>query len=154
MFRATCSVLLIAGCAASANAQEEGRFPGVKGLMNEQEYQETGLDKLTDTERQALDNWLIRYTAWQAPTLRQSNEEVKQVEREFELSASIKQPFKGWSDSTYFYLDNGQVWQQRNSGRYYYSGENTAVHIRKNALGFHVMELEATGKKVGVKRIK
>ena len=71
-----------------------------------------------------------------------------------ELKASIKQPFKGWSAGTYFYLDNGQVWQQRSTGRYYYTGEDTRIEIRKNALGFHVMELIASGKKIGVKRIK
>ena len=153
MLRALCATLLLLST-ATITAEEEAKFPGAKGLMSEQEYQDTGLEKLTDAERAALDQWLIRYTAWQAPAILRSVEEVKQVEKDFELTASIKQPFKGWSDSTYFYLDNGQVWQQRTSSRYYYSGEDTSVQIRKNALGFHVMEMIATGKKVGVKRIK
>ena len=153
MFRATCAALLLL-CSAAVSAEDEAKFPGVKGLMSAQEYEDAGLGKLTDAERQALDQWLIRYTAWQAPAILDTVEEVKEVEREFELTAKIKQPFKGWSDSTYFYLDNGQVWQQRQSGRYYYSGDDTSVRISKNALGFHVMELEATGKKIGVKRIK
>jgi hypothetical protein len=153
MLRTVCSALLLL-CTAIVFAEDGGKFPGVKGLMSKQEYEDAGLDKLTAEERQALDQWLIRYTAWQAPAIRNSVEEVKEVEKAFELNAKIKQPFKGWSGTTYFHLDNGQVWQQRISGRYHYSGEDTAITIRKNALGFHVMELEATGKTIGVKRVK
>ena len=137
-----------------AHAQDDSQFPGVKGLMSAQEYEDTGLGKLTDAEREALDQWLIRYTAWEAATMRQTVEEVKEADKEFELTATIKQPFKGWSTKTYFYLDNGQVWQQRSAGRYYYSGDDTAVSITKNMLGFYVMEHTATGKTIGVKRIK
>jgi hypothetical protein len=147
-------LLIAASLTPFAHAQEDGQFPGVKGLMSAQEYEDTGLDKLSDTEREALDQWLIRYTAWEAATMRQTVKEVKEVDKEFELIASIKQPFKGWSTNTYFYLDNGQVWQQRSTGRYYYSGDDTAVSITKNMLGFYVMEHTATGKTIGVKRIK
>ena len=153
MFKTITGSLLLL-CATAVSAEEAGKFPGIEGLMSAEEFQAAGIDKLDEAERRALDQWLIRYTAWQAPAILDSVEEVKEVERAFELNASIKQPFKGWSDSTYFYLDNGQVWQQRISGRYYYSGEDTSIQIRKNALGFHVMELKATGKTVGVKRIK
>ena len=146
------SLLLLAS--AYTTAADSGEFPGVKGLMSAQEYEDAGMDKLSEEEREALDQWLIRYTAWQAPQIRKSVEEVKEVEKDFELNASIKQPFKGWSDGTYFYLDNGQVWQQRNSARYHYSGEDTRITIRKNALGFYVMEHLATGKKIGVKQVR
>jgi hypothetical protein len=145
--------LLLLG-SAFTTAAEADDFPGVKGLMSAQEYEDAGMHKLSDSEREALDQWLVRYTAWQAPQIRKSVEEVKEVEKDFELHASIKQPFKGWSDSTYFYLDNGQVWQQRNSARYYYSGEDTRITISKNALGFYVMEHLATGKKIGVKQVR
>ncbi|TDG15873.1 hypothetical protein E2F43_06510 [Seongchinamella unica] len=150
--RILASLLLLASTITLA--QDTVQFPGVEGLMSTQEYQDAGLHKLSDAEREALDQWLIRYTAWQAPQIRKSVEEVKEVEKAFELTASIKQPFKGWSDSTYFYLDNGQVWQQRNAARYYYSGEDTRVRISKNALGFYVMEHLATGKKIGVKQVR
>jgi hypothetical protein len=145
------SLLTLFSSFALAEADD---FPGVNGLMSEQEYKDAGLNKLSDAEREALDQWLIRYTAWEAPEIRKTVKEVKEVEKEFELTASVKQPFKGWSDSTYFYLDNGQVWQQRNSARYYYSGDDTRVVIRKNALGFHAMEHVATGKSIGVKRVR
>ena len=150
LFAATAALIF----ALPATAQDDGDFPGVKGLMSAQEYEDSGLQKLTPEERKALDSWLLRYTAWEAPEIRKTIEEVKEVEKEYAINSTIKAPFKGWSTKTYFYLDNGQVWQQRSSGRYYYSGDDTSVAITKNALGFYELELLATGKTVGVKRIK
>ncbi|QFU74244.1 hypothetical protein EY643_00485 [Halioglobus maricola] len=135
-------------------AQEEGDFPGVKGLMSAQEYEDAGLQKLNPEERKALDAWLLRYTAWDAPEILKTVEEVKEVEKQLSIESSIKPPFKGWSTKTYFYLENGQVWQQRTAGRYYYTGEDTSVRITKNSLGFYEMELLAPGKSVDVKRVK
>lgn len=139
---------------AGPRADDTGSFPGVEKLMSPDEFSESGLDKLGPEERQALDKWLIRYTAWEAPAMRANNKEVQEAEKAFELSDTIKQPFTGWSGKTYFYLESGQVWQQRISGRYHYSGDDTSVIFSKNLLGFNTMELQATGKKIGVKRIK
>lgn len=135
-------------------AAEEGQFPGVKGLMTAQEYEDAGLNQLSPEQLKALDQWLIRYTAWEAPAIRQSVQEVKEIERDHEVTANIKPPFEGWDGKTYFYLDNGQVWQQRTTGKLRYSGDDTAVVISKNLLGFYVMEHVATGREVGVKRVK
>lgn len=144
----------ILALALPAAAQDDGQFPGVKGLMSAQEFEDAGLHQLSDAERRALDAWLLRYTAWEAPEMRRTVEEVKEIEKAFVITSTVKPPFKGWSAKTYFYLDNGQVWQQRTGGRYYYSGDDTTVHITKNSLGFYELEVAATGKTVGVKRIK
>lgn len=135
-------------------AAAENDFPGVKGLMTPEEYAAAGLGKLTDEEREALDQWLIRYTAWQAPALRQQSEEVREQERETGITAHVKPPFNGWSGDTRFYLDNGQVWQQRLQGNFFYRGDETEVTIRRNFMGFYVLEHVATGRKVGVKKIQ
>ena len=138
---------------ASLAADTES-FPGVKNLMEEDEYKAAGLDKLTPQERDALNQWLIKYTAFEAPVIRRTNKEVKEVEKQFEITARIKQPFTGWSGKTLFHLDNGEIWQQRLSGRYLYTKDDTTVLIDKNFMGFHVMTLTATGQSIGVKRVK
>ena len=71
-----------------------------------------------------------------------------------QLQANVLPPFKGWSGKTIFRLDNGQVWQQRVSGRYTYSGDDTLVAISGNRFGFYEMELVAAKRSVGVKRLK
>ena len=138
---------------ASVFAEEDNRFPGVEGLMTDQEYQAAGLDKLSDAERKALNEWLIRYTAFEAPEIRETAEEVKQAEQDFSITATVKEPFNGWSGKNVFYLDNGQVWKQRTAGRFYYSGDANEVVIRKNFLGFYVMEHLESGREVGVRQL-
>lgn len=129
-------------------------FPGVQKLMTAEEFKAAGLDKLSTQERQALDTWLTKFTATEAPALLETNEEVKEVQAAHVISANIKQPFEGWSGKTVFYLDNGQVWRQRLDGRMVYNGEDTAVEIKKNFLGFYKMRHIASDRSVGVSRIK
>jgi hypothetical protein len=77
-----------------------------------------------------------------------------ELEGREELRAKVLPPFKGWDGKTVFRLDNGQVWQQRRSGRYTYRGEDSSVVITKNSFGFYDMQLLEADRSVGVKRIK
>ncbi len=135
---------------------EEGTFPGIRALMTQAEYQAAGLEKLTAQERKALDQWLIRYTAEDAPVLLDSDEEVRQAVQDQEIVSIIVSPFDGWSGNTVFTLANGQVWQQRRQGRYAYTGAASApeVRITRNFMGFYRMELVEDGNAVLVKRVK
>lgn len=146
--------LLLAFCAAPLFAAETDDFPGVRSLMTPEQFKAAGLDKLTPEQIEALDDWLIRYTVGEAETVRATSEEVKEVAEEFEVTASIKPPFKGWTGDTVFYLDNGQIWKQRVDGRYQYSGDDTRVSITKGFFGNYNMKLLSAGKSIGVKRVK
>ncbi len=138
--------------AATTAAGED--FPGIEKLMSAEEYRAAGLDKLSPAERAALNQWLITYTAVEAPAMLRESETVKEVEQAHEIEANINQPFEGWSGETLFYLDNGQVWRQRLRGRHVYRGDDTRVVIKKNAFGFYRMTHLATGKSVGVKLVR
>jgi hypothetical protein len=146
-----CAALLACGVAL---AQDTATFPGVEALMTPEEYRAAGLEKLSPAEREALNKFLVRYTAEESQVLLNSDEEVKKAVEEQEIVAVIQQPFKGWSGDTVFRLDNGQVWQQRLRGNYYYVGSNPEIRITKNFMGFYKMELIENGKAVGVKRLK
>lgn len=135
-------------------AQDDASFPGIEALMTAQEYEAAGIDKLTDTEREALNHWLIRYTVEDSKVLLRTDEEVKKAAQEQEILAAIQPPFKGWSGDTIFSLDNGQVWQQRRGGNYHHVGTSTRVRISKNLMGFYRLELLENGKSVQVKRLK
>jgi len=138
------------GIALSALAAEE-RFPGIEKLMNEEQFRATGLHRLTDEELEALDRWLVRYTAGDAERMLESNEEVREAKEAYEVRSRIAGDFDGWSGETVFRLENGQVWEQRLDGRYYYDGPpNPEVIIDRNWLGFFRMTVVSTGKKVGV----
>lgn len=137
------------------SAQEEASFPGIEALMTEQEFREAGLDKLTPVERGALDRWLIRYTAEDAPVLLSTDEEVRKAVAEQEIVSTILPPFAGWNGNTVFKLANGQVWQQRRRGSYSYQGpDNPQVKISRNFMGFYRLELLESGRAVQVKRLR
>lgn len=129
---------------------EPGGFPGIENLMSPGQYRDAGLEKLTPEERDALNRWLLEYTAWEAPTIRRSNQEVKEKERSLVIKASVVGDFVGWSGKTVFKLDNGQVWRQRIDERFIYNGEDRRIEIRKNFLGFYEMTHVESGNSVGV----
>lgn len=70
------------------------------------------------------------------------------------LQAEILPPFRGWNGKTVFQLDNGQVWKQRVSGKFTYSGDDRRVVISQNSWGFYEMRLVDADRSVGVRRLK
>lgn len=146
-------------------------FPGVEALMSEEEFAAAGLNKLTAGERKALNEWLLRYTTDDVPELVKEVPELKEAvalqqavapkpepapepETDQPIVSNIVGEFKGWTGKTVFKLENGQIWKQRQSGRYLKKLENPEVEISKNLLGFYMMELVETGKRIGVKRLR
>lgn len=143
------TVLLILVTSHLAQAADE--FPGVRALMSEAEFVTTGLEKLSPAELEALDAWLLRYTAGDAELLQEMNTEVRAAQEAFEIVSRIEGDFTGWSGNTVFTLANGQVWQQRLRGRYLYEGPpNPEVRIDRNRLGFYRLTVVETGRRVGV----
>ncbi len=136
-------------------------FPGVKSLMSAEEYRAAGLEKLSPEEVNTLNQWLERYTSGPVSAVREAvvppppppaTEQKKPEKDPDSFTARVLPPFTGWSGATRFHLDNGQVWQQRLSGRFTYRGDETEVLIRKNFLGFYVMEHIASGETIGIKK--
>lgn len=141
-----------AGKAPSAAARKD--FPGIEKLMTAEDFARAGLDTLTPEQLQALDAWLLRYTAGDAYVVQSTSEEVRAAAPEFRMEASVVPPFTGWSGETLFRLDNGQVWRQRIKGRYVFSGDDTRVVITRNFLGFYMLTVAATGRSIGVEPVR
>lgn len=70
------------------------------------------------------------------------------------VKAGVIGGFRGWSGDTVFELDNGQVWQQTEAGRYEYSGEDREVIITRGFLGSFSLQAEGLNRTVRVKRVK
>ncbi len=133
-----------------ASAQE--RFPGIEELMTEQELEASGVNGLSRRQVEALNNWLIRYTANEAPVLQVENEEVIEVVKQGMTSRIVGQ-FDGWSGKTLFVLENGQVFEQRRPGRWKTSLENPEVLIKQNFMGAYEIEIVSEGRSIGVRRV-
>lgn len=122
--------------------------------MSADEFDASGLSKLSPEELAALDAWLLRYTAGEAEMLQRSNAEVREAAGEVRILSRLQPPFDGWDGNTLFRLENGQVWKQRQPGRYRHAGEDLEVVIRRNFFGFHILTLSSTGRSVGVEFIR
>lgn len=136
-------------------AGEHEDFPGVEALMSPAEFEAAGLGRLQPGELEALDAWLLRYTAGEATILQETNAAVQAASQDFEIRSRIVGEFDGWDGKTVFRLENGQVWKQRLGGRHRYRGpEMPEVLIDRNALGFYRLTLLEGGRSVGVSRVR
>ena len=177
-------LLALALATGAALAEEQAATDALKAAMGEDKYQAAGLDKLDESERATLYRWLQDHGTMPLPETGNStaaaasgsaaavattkNSRVPEDPESFgfpepepddlegreELQASILPPFNGWKGKTYFKLDNGQVWQQRRSGRFVYRGDDLRVKIYKNAFGFYDLRLIDADRAVGVKRVR
>lgn len=166
-------LLLLKMSTASVFAQE------TQEIIPAEIYQAAGLAKLSESERKVLLDWLSEknnlnsqnnFEAATSKSIISSESPSKSVARERspvnstildnvlsgrdEIQARIISDFSGWDGKTIFVLDNNETWQQRMDGRYKYSGSDTRVRIRRGLFGFYRMELLATGRWIGVQRIK
>lgn len=126
-------------------------FPGIEKLMTEEEQSISGVNSLSTAQLEALNQWLVRYTANDAPTLQIENSEVKQVAKQG-ITSRILGEFSGWTGKTIFLLENGQTWQQRRPGRWKTSLLDPEVILSRNFTGAYEL-MVVGGKTTGVKRI-
>ena len=140
----------------------------IRKLMAPEDYAAAGLEKLSDEELAHLSQWMEKYREGAVkgpppapkPVTEMSEEEIavyrekKEEEKTFALVARVIPSFTGWSGKTVFHLDNGQVWQQRQTGKMRYSGGDATVVISRNVMGRYVMKHPDSGRAVGVKRIR
>jgi hypothetical protein len=124
--------------------------------MSSEDFLAAGLDKLTPKEIDALNRWLVRFTAKDAPELTRESEavkeEVKRVEQEG-IKTRLVGEFRGWDGDTVFRLENGQVWKQRIKGRWFYRATAPEVELKKNFLGFWELRIVEANRAIGVTRI-
>ncbi len=125
--------------------------------MTPEEFRAAGLDKLSAEEIEALNRWVVRYTAKDAPEVRR-NDVVVQAEIAKTDADAIKTriagEFRGWEGETVFRLQNGQVWKQRLAGRWSYHADSPEVELRKNMMGFWVLKVVAESRAIGVTRLQ
>ena len=141
-------------------------------------FKAAGLEKLSESEREVLINWIIEEKMDMAdiesvnkeknssnqfePVLVDNN--TSEPEQKSELfprvfggdeliSSRIISDFTGWNGRTTFVLENGQTWQQRMDGNYRFTGADTRVTIKRGFMGLYRMELVATGRWIGVRRV-
>jgi len=164
-------VLTVVGLIAAPGLWADPPKRVIEAEMSAAERAATGLDRLTDEEREALNAWLAMHYAGTAsqpspepPTndedafgledVRERVEEVFQKAAPDELVSTIPGNFRGWSGKTVFRLSNGQVWKQASSGRFVVNLDDPTVTIERGTFGAYYLSVEGYGSRVRVKRLR
>lgn len=143
--KALASLLLVFN--TQINASEEAPF-SLEEELSEESFEALGLRKLSVNELSELSKWIENYK-----TSQHFDGNTTDSVDDYFLVSEIDGIFEGWSGSTIFRLKNGQIWQQRLSGKWKYYKQSPSVKIKKNFFGYFVMRVD-NQKSIGVKRIK
>lgn len=153
------AVTLLTPPLASADGQD---FDVLKS-MSVADFRAAGLDKLSDAQIKALDAWFQEYqrqhpcpdiAANSAPAV-VAAPAVSATAEEYPLTAHIVGKFTGWSGSTRFTLDNGEVWQQVDDSSLSTGAiMNPKVTISRGLINSFYLSVEGVKDTVLVKRTK
>jgi hypothetical protein len=143
--------------AAAGNAGASG-FSSLEERMSQDEFHRAGLDRLSPEELKALNDWLRAHSTTTTVYVTPEGTPAfygKDSEREA-VESRIDGPFTGWYGMhTTFKLENGQEWQQSQSG----SAEcghkdHPKVKIKPMLMGTWLMYVESCPDSVRVERTK
>jgi hypothetical protein len=148
--------LMLALCLAGFARAEQ--FSSLLERMSQGEFHAAGLDKLSPAELSALNAWLQAHYGTQTTYVTPSGKPVfypQESSRE-PIDAHIVGQFTGWYGQTVFTLDNGQKWQQAESGSYQCGKfDNPTVRIKPTLMGSWLMYVDpCSNQSVRVTRIK
>ena len=121
--------------------------------MPEEEFAASGQSRLSDDQMDAINRWLVSYTARDAAGMISTSPAVREIAGAG-LKSRIDGEFSGWNGRTRFTLKNGQVWETRSSSRYRYSAIDPEVEITRNFLGQYRMRIVDTRRAICVRRIQ
>ena len=151
----TLAALAVLTFAAGAGAQTQS--PTLEERMSQADFRASGLDKLSPAELAQLNAWLQAHggsgpqmvTSTGAPVFYPHASDREAIE------AHIDGLFTGWRGKTVFKLDNGQEWQQAESGTFDAGKLNSpTVRLKPMLLGSWLMYVDNCGCNVRVQRVK
>jgi len=138
-------------------------------LMKQDEFEQAGLDKLSEEELRFLNRWIREHDAMPAAAAttaasdeRSAAEKVRDPSLGFRpeskkrtaITSQLIGDFDGWSGRTEFKLKNGQVWRQIDGRTFRHSAFEPEIEIRPKAAGSWRLYVEGINRSVKVVRIK
>lgn len=143
----------------SAGALAQSQAPTFEERMSQADFKAAGLDKLTPEELKFLNGWIQAkgVTQMGAPMIKADGTAVFYAdggERQL-IESTIVGEFRGWGGKTRVTLENGQVWEQTESGA---KGMHTlnapAVRVKPMSMGSWLMYVDGCPCDMRVKRIE
>lgn len=149
--------LLLVLCSLPATSQAQSLAPTLEERMSKSDFTASGLDNLSPEQLAHLNQWLaangMEGTASTGSGPR--HDFYPDPDERVTIVSHITGAFTGWLGNTVFRLDNGQSWQQAESGRFYSrSMTSPAVTIQPMILGSWLMKVDGCSCSVRVHRVK
>lgn len=155
--------ILILAVSTSATGQQA--FSSLEEQMSGNEFNATGLEKLTPVELAALNQWIrsrsLATLDAASPTAAATPEErgtdvssIQNMERSL-ITSHLVGKFTGWDGQTVFKLENGMIWEQTDKDKFYTKEvENPVVSIEPGAFKSWKLSVEGYDSHCKVKRIQ
>jgi len=132
--------------------------------MSKEDFQQTGLEKLSTAELELLDKWMLNFANSVADAVTKQKVNSKAVAGNAEapksklpmaaaIESKIDGNFEGWSGETIFKLMNGQIWQQANYSYVYHYAFMPDVTIYSAASGWK-MKVDGVDETIEVRRLR
>ncbi len=154
---------------ASLSLMAAEGFSSLEEQMSGKEFTASGLDKLSQAELEALNNWIRRHSVatldspragtasagTSAPAQDRRGLKSENDEDRSEITSRIVGNFSGWDGQTVFKLENGMIWLQADKDKFYTKDmENPVVIIKPGMFGTWRLKIEGFGSECKVKRIQ
>ena len=157
MYKGIVVTLLLAIFGLSTHSASAAGFSSLEERMSQSEFHASGLDKLSPSELNALNEWLRAHNATTTTLVTPSGQPVfyaSDADREV-VQDRIDGTFSGWRGHSVFKLENGQEWTQAESGSTDCGkAEHPKVKIKPMLLGSWLMYVESCGESLRVTRTK
>jgi len=122
--------------------------------MPQSDFRASGLDKLSPEELRHLNDWLRGHAATPYIKPGATPEFYPDEAKRETIETKIDGRFVGWHGKTTFKLENGQEWQQAESGSFgEVSLDHPSIRLKPMLLGSWLMYVDGCGCSVRVKRL-
>ncbi|NRB71170.1 MAG: hypothetical protein HRU51_04570 [Xanthomonadales bacterium] len=156
------ALFAIAALSAAAFSNAQQGFSTIEERMTGKEFTAAGLDKLSDEELSALNEWLRARSVATLENESRSYTDTRGFENQTmaglnssDVMARVKGNFSGWTGDTVFELDNGMIWEQVEDSTFYMSPTNDAVVvIEKGVFNSWRLRVDGYNKTVRVRRVE
>lgn len=141
-------------------------FSSLEERMTAAEFRQSGLEKLSPEELEALNDWIRGHSLGGVeggPGLGYAAGDGEGDRRGFRdfrgepttIAARIKGTFNGWNGETVFELDNGMIWKQAEQDKLgVRARENPDITIEPGFLGAWYLNVPGINKRLRVRRIE
>ncbi|MBL0162905.1 MAG: hypothetical protein IPP82_04410 [Xanthomonadales bacterium] len=142
----------------AASTLVRAQAPTLEERMSQEEFTAAGLDKLTPEQLKYLNDWVQSKGVSEigAPIRHRDGTSTfyaDDQDREV-VESAIAGEFNGWHGKTRVTLENGQVWEQVESGSSGFRLQSPKVKIKPMSMGSWLMYVNGCNCDIRVKRIK